>query len=102
MKGKTVTVQAIGRLNKGEVFMSTYAFGMPWKLESVDTKPLLVSQWESLGCVSAGSVGFELVPIWVTAIRASQPTSVSNLQFRPTPFCLRGRTFVRRGLVDRS
>jgi FKBP-type peptidyl-prolyl cis-trans isomerase FkpA len=33
-KGKTVTVQAIGRLNKGEVFLSTYDYGRPMKFEA--------------------------------------------------------------------
>jgi FKBP-type peptidyl-prolyl cis-trans isomerase len=34
IRGKTVTVQAIGRLNKGEVFLSTYAYGTPWKFKA--------------------------------------------------------------------
>ena len=34
VKGQTVTVQAIGRLNKGDVFCSTYDFGQPWKFKA--------------------------------------------------------------------
>ena len=29
LKGKTVTVQAIGKLNKGEMFLITYVYGTP-------------------------------------------------------------------------
>jgi FKBP-type peptidyl-prolyl cis-trans isomerase len=34
LKGKTVTVHAIGKLNKGDVFLSTYAYGTPWKFKA--------------------------------------------------------------------
>jgi len=34
LKGKTVTVQAVGTLNKGEMFLSTYAYGTPWKFKA--------------------------------------------------------------------
>jgi FKBP-type peptidyl-prolyl cis-trans isomerase len=34
LKGKTVTVQAIGKLNKGEIFLSTYVYGTPWKFKA--------------------------------------------------------------------
>ena len=34
VKGKTVTIQAIGRLNKGDVFCSTLAYGQPWKFKA--------------------------------------------------------------------
>lgn len=33
-KGKTVTIHAIGRLNRGDVFGSTFAFGRPWKFQA--------------------------------------------------------------------
>ena len=39
-KGKTVTVQAIGRLNKGDVFLSTYDFGQPWTFKAGGHKAL--------------------------------------------------------------
>ena len=39
-KGNTVTVQAVGSLNKGEVFLSTYDFGSPWKFEAGGHKAL--------------------------------------------------------------
>jgi FKBP-type peptidyl-prolyl cis-trans isomerase len=34
LKGKTVTVQAIGKLNKGEMFLITYVYGTPWKFKA--------------------------------------------------------------------
>jgi FKBP-type peptidyl-prolyl cis-trans isomerase len=34
VKGKTVTIHAIGRLNKGDMFCSTHAYGQPWKFEA--------------------------------------------------------------------
>jgi FKBP-type peptidyl-prolyl cis-trans isomerase len=39
-KGKTVTVQAIGRLNKGEIFLSTYEYGQPWQFTAGGHKVL--------------------------------------------------------------
>jgi FKBP-type peptidyl-prolyl cis-trans isomerase len=39
-KGNTVTLQAIGRLNKGEVFLSTYDYGRPWRFEAGGHKAL--------------------------------------------------------------
>jgi FKBP-type peptidyl-prolyl cis-trans isomerase len=39
-KGSTVIVQAIGRLNKGEVFLSTYDYGQPWKFKAGGHKAL--------------------------------------------------------------
>jgi FKBP-type peptidyl-prolyl cis-trans isomerase len=34
VKGKAVTVQGVGRLNRGDVFCDTNTFGMPWKFEA--------------------------------------------------------------------
>jgi FKBP-type peptidyl-prolyl cis-trans isomerase FkpA len=34
VKGKTVTIQAIGRLNKGDMFCSTHLYGQPWKFKA--------------------------------------------------------------------
>ena len=34
VKGKTVTIQAVGRLNKGDVFVSTFAYGQPWRFQA--------------------------------------------------------------------
>ena len=39
-KGNRVTVEAIGRLNKGEVFLSTYDYGHPWKFTAGGHKAL--------------------------------------------------------------
>jgi peptidylprolyl isomerase len=39
-KGNTVTVQAIGRMNKGDIFLSTYDFGQPWTFEAGGRKAL--------------------------------------------------------------
>ena len=33
-KGKNVAVHAIGKLNKGEVFLSTYEYGRPWRFKA--------------------------------------------------------------------
>jgi FKBP-type peptidyl-prolyl cis-trans isomerase FkpA len=32
-KGKTVTIQAIGKLNRGDIFVSTLAYGTPWRFQ---------------------------------------------------------------------
>ena len=34
VKGKTVTIQAVGRLNSGDIFVSTLAHGSPWKFQA--------------------------------------------------------------------
>jgi len=49
VKGKTVTIQAMGRLNKGDVFCDTKTFGMPWKIEAGRHKaiPALRSRWNA-------------------------------------------------------
>ena len=39
-KGNTVTVEAIGRMNKGDIFLSTYDFGQPWTFEAGGHKAL--------------------------------------------------------------
>jgi FKBP-type peptidyl-prolyl cis-trans isomerase len=33
-KGKNVSVHAIGKLNKGEIFLSTYEYGRPWRFKA--------------------------------------------------------------------
>jgi peptidylprolyl isomerase len=51
-KGNTVIVQAIGRLNKGEVFLSTYDYGQPLKFEAGGHK--------SLAGLSKGVIGMKV------------------------------------------
>jgi FKBP-type peptidyl-prolyl cis-trans isomerase len=34
LKGKNVAVHAVGKLNKGEVFLSTYDYGRPWRFKA--------------------------------------------------------------------
>jgi len=34
VKGKTVTIQAVGKLNRGDIFVSTSDYGGPWKFQA--------------------------------------------------------------------
>jgi FKBP-type peptidyl-prolyl cis-trans isomerase len=34
LKGRNVAVHAVGKLNRGEVFLSTYDWGRPWRFKA--------------------------------------------------------------------
>jgi FKBP-type peptidyl-prolyl cis-trans isomerase FkpA len=40
VKGKTVTIQVVGRLSRGDIFVSTFAYGRPWKFQAGGRKAI--------------------------------------------------------------